>query len=254
MNDNKKSLKTKYSDRPRSKKVQLILALVFTVTLMITIPVLAWFSHQRNIATMAKINSPASLNLKAGHEEDIIQLKLSGINVGDENTSGSKDFVFSVEGKDVSGYKLQLAHTTNIKFTYSIYKAIELAANEDGAVKYVTANEEDIYYRKTIALAGSYVNNTTKNSRTIGNNQYTDKSYTNGESIQDFAEPLYWQVTSAINPKEIYEGTTSYNAYSGVSGKDKEFLNYYVLHVEWDASVINDKETDIVYITAKVQK
>ena len=112
-------IKSSYEKLSPSKKVQLILASIATTILMIAAPTSAWFMHQRKVATVAKINSPAKLTLKSGAHEDIIQFQMSGINVGN-GTAGYKDFVFSVEGEDKSDYYIQLAHTTNINFSYDI--------------------------------------------------------------------------------------------------------------------------------------
>ncbi len=246
-----------FNKQSRSKKIQLIIALMLTIVVLITAPTLAWYSYQRRMITMSKINSPAKLTLKSGHREDIIQFKLSGIDVG-EGEAGSEDFIFSVAGKDINKYKLQLAYTTNIGFNYSIYRAIENDAA--GTVRYTAEDGSTVKYVKADFVlgnngtntAGTVINETTSNGRKIGTDGYENKSYNAGDERQDFAKPVYWQ-TGIIDSAAEYSGT-SYNDYCGETGKDKEFLNYYVLHVEWDDSVTNDKETDIIYITAQVHK
>ena len=108
-----KSLIDNYKKLHIKDKVKLIVAFTFTLELLISLPTFAWFSQKKQIATMAKVDSPAKLSLKAGAREDIINFKMSGIDVTKGN---SKDFVFCIEGEDISYYNIQLAHTTNINF------------------------------------------------------------------------------------------------------------------------------------------
>ena len=257
MNKRITKLFERFNKQSRSKKIQMVIAIVLTIAVLIAAPTLAWFSYQRKMITMSKINSPAKLTLMSGHREDIIQFKLSGIDVG-EGVAGSEDFVFSVEGKDISKYKLQLAHTTNIGFNYTIYRAIENSAT--GTVRYTTEDGSTVKYvvadfvlgNNGTSTAGTAINEITSRERIIGTDGYEKKSYSDDDELQDFAEPVYWQ-TGIIDASATYSGN-SYNDYLGETGKDKEFLNYFILHVEWDENVTNDKETDIIYITAQVHK
>lgn len=233
----------KYKKLSVKDKIKLVVAFIMTMIVLISAPTLAWFSQQKQMATMAKVDSPAKLSLKAGAREDIINFKMAGIDVTKGN---SKDFVFCVEGEDISSYNIQLAHTTNINFTYTIYKAKEA----ETGVEYVKASDsKPVYYQKSgSALSGDYVNDTydTKSARNVGNTQYEDPSYKNGEdpdSRQKFAEPLYWQTNPAIQAND-----SEYDA----DNSERSFINYYVLEVTWGAGVINDKETDLVYLTAQV--
>ena len=194
---------------------------------------------------MAKVDSPAKLSLKAGAREDIINFKMAGIDVTKGN---SKDFVFCVEGEDISFYNIQLAHTTNINFTYTIYQAKEA----ETGVEYVRASDSNpVYYQKAgKPLSGDFVNDTydEKSGRNVGNTQYEDQSYKNGtnpDQRQKFAEPLYWQTDPAIEAND-----DDYDA----DDDERSFINYYVLEVTWGNDVKNDKETDMVYLTAQVSK
>ena len=92
-----KILKEKFNNLQKSKKIQLIIAVLLTLAVFFVAPTFAWFSYQRQIATMAKINSPAKLTIKSGHNEDIIQFEISGINVENNNPTRSEYFVFCVE-------------------------------------------------------------------------------------------------------------------------------------------------------------
>ena len=217
-------------------------ALLLSITVMIMDPTVAWFSYPKKMATMAKINSPAKLSLRSGSGEDLIQFKMSGIDV---TQGSSKNFVFCVDGEDISQYNIQLAHTTNIYFTYRIYKAVP--TDDTNAVEYETENKEKVYYQKTAPLSGEFINETgdSYSSRTLGNDSYEEPSYAAGNERQKFAEPLYWQTDVPINAND--------SSIDELKDDEKAFRNYYVLEVSWNNTLItNDKETDLIYLTAQV--
>lgn len=238
------------------RKLQVGIIMGVTVLLLTGMPVMAWFAYQRHVATVIKVDSPAKLSIKSGWAEDILQFKLSGIDVGDEGGAGAKDFVFCVEGEDVTRYNLQIAHTTNIKFTYTLYKA---HTDPQGEVDYNTASGTIVHYKKAMEFTetyGDYINAGSSgnlSNRVVGTAQYTQPSYNNGDSRQMFAEPLYWQTKQAIdaNAVDTADGNKKYN--EADEDDEKAFLNYYVLRISWAAgAVTNDKETDMIYITAQV--
>ncbi len=235
-----KDEKRKFNKKALSKKISIVLSATLTIILLVT-TVYAWFSNKKQVATIAKINSPAKLSLKAGNQEDIINFKMSGIDVTKGN---SKDFVFCVEGEDITKYSIQLAHTTNINFTYTIYRATE--TNDTTKVEYdLESGDQKVYYDKTALLSGATVNESTDavvSSRKLGNTSYKVKSYDDEDTRQKFAEPLYWQSVSITANESPYD----YNS------DERAFVNYYVLTVSWGADVTNDKETDMIYLTAQV--
>ena len=231
-----KKIITRFKKLRTKDKVMAFVALVMTMAVLVAIPTMAWFAHQKKMATMAKINSPAKLSLKSGAQEDMIQFKMSGI---DTTKGNSKDFVFCVEGDDISKYNIQLAHTTNINFSYTMYKATP--SSDDTGVVYESENGP-VYYTMQDALSGAYINDSTKGSRTIGNDQYEEPSYDAGNSRQDFAEPLYWQSSQIDADDTDYDDNPA----------EKSFRNYYILRVSWGIDVVNDKETDLIYLTAQV--
>ncbi|HAV89809.1 hypothetical protein SAMN02745111_01960 [Eubacterium uniforme] len=249
-------LKKWYMNLSKRDKIMSACALVMTIVLIISTFTNAWLAHQKRMAILAKINSPAKLSLRSGAGEDIIQFKMAGI---DTESGNYKDFVFCVEGEDISTYNIQIAHTTNINFTYTVYQATPDInydpANDTGGVEYITANRESVYYMPAgTPLSGAYINENSENfmisgnnvERKIGTTQYAEPSYINGASAdarQKYAEPLYWQTSTAITA----DGT----AYD-IDSHERAFQNYYVLRVSWGSDVRNDKETDLIYITAQV--
>lgn len=246
--DDQKKKKKRLSGRT---KVWIARGCLLAILLSIGLPVYAWFAHQRSLATVVKVNSPVKLSIKAGKAEDIILFKMAGIDA--TASSHYKDFVFCVEGSGVDDYNLQIAHTTNIQFEYTLYKAHSKA---DGEVEYTSEDGSKVYYTKAMEFTsdkGDYINLSTQanSGRQIGNDSYELASYDSGENRQSYAEPLYWQTKVAIDPDDV--DSEAANASYNESDRADLFLNYYVLRISWDpVKVTNDKETDLVYITAQV--
>lgn len=217
-------------------KPLIITAVSLTAALLMSVGAYAWFTNRRGIHTITRVNSPASLCIGAGAKEDSANIDMGGIDVTD--TAGKKNFVFCVYSDDTVGnYKLQLAHTTNIEFTYTIYKSTESAeaASEGECVVYTDeAGAEHYYLKDSVPLAGSYLNRSAADN-TIADGSLHEKSYDEYTFVQKNAEPLYWQNTDPIEHQAA----------------ELNFVDYYILEVSWNsADVSNDKETDIVYITA----
>ena len=278
----------KFNSLPRSKKIQLCIAVVLTLLVIASLPVMAWFTGQKKLAAMAKVDSPSVIVLSAGHNEGIVNLDLSDIDVtlkdDDNNRITSKQYVFCVAGSDTSEYMLQLAYTTNNQFEYFIYPARELGSSEstEGAVKYLSSevldendNKVTFYYVKdtTAAVVSSnyVVASGDGKGRLLGeflnsddgliakdDTYYKQKAYDSYTNIQKYARPIYWQTTNSIASEK-----SDNNPEKDERVPNKEFLNYYILEVSWDKALkkaqennetlSNSKETDIIYITAKAK-
>ena len=130
-----------YKSLPKSKQVQFTVAAASTVLLLTALPVVAWFSYQRGIVKLQKIQSPNTLVLSAAHREDCVNFEINGINADENALDGygnpivvneknqkitHKDYVFAVSGTAVDKFIIQLAYTTNNPFTYEIYAADEV--------------------------------------------------------------------------------------------------------------------------------
>ena len=175
---------------------------------------------------MTKINEPHMLSIKAGDMQDIEQLELGTIDVSGEQKY--KDVVFCVYSDKEAEYYLQLAHTTNIGFQYTIYEAS--LDNEQGTIDYLGTK-----YTKRETLAGSYLN---KESKTrYATDAYHTQTYGSYDHVQISAEPLYWR-------------STSQETLPAESNSDKYCVNYYILNISWGKEVQNNKETDMIYIMA----
>lgn len=221
----------------RSKKLPLIISIIVTLILLVTFVSLSWVHYQKGLQTLTAINAPFKLYINAGHNEDIVNLDLSEIDV----TQGKyKYYIFCVYGVSTSDYVLQLAHTTNIPFTYTIYQATETL--DKTSISYQANEGKDkgktFYYELGDELVGGYIN--LDSATGLANTKYHQISYGDGSSSYDYvqvnAEPLYWQ--GQDSPER------------GAIGTDASFCNYYILKVSWDNvdDIENNKETDIVYL------
>lgn len=122
-------IKNKWSAVPRKKKIQAIIAAAFSAALVVGMPVLAWFTQQRQTATVIQINAPTTINIKSGNEEPVEMIDLSNINVQEyldptdpETLVSYGEYVFCITGKYLSYYDIQIARTTNIDFDYELYR------------------------------------------------------------------------------------------------------------------------------------
>ena len=207
------------------RKRRAVISVIIAALLLLTIPVLAWFYRQRSMETMTQINLPYALRIGAGNTQPIQQLELSNIDVSKKKY---EDVVFCVYSQGANEkYYLQLAHTTNIGFQYTIYKA---SVNQGGEISYL-GNQ----YSRGEALAGKYLN--VDAAGKYATNQYHEITYENYDEVQQSAEPLYWR----SDKRETLPEEANDNAL---------YVNYYILHISWDDTVQNNKETDMIYLMA----
>ena len=133
----------------------------------------------------------------------------------------------------VSNYKLQIAHTTNIDFTYTVFPAQEQQGSGD--VEYVDEDGTAHYYSKSgSAASGKYLNLGSDGKK--ADDSLHKESYDSYKNVQENAEPLYWQ-SDEIQPE---------------NNSGQGFVDYYILEISWNDDVRNDKETDMVYLTAGI--
>ena len=83
------------------QKVEFVLASLFTLALMVGMPVFAWFSSVNKMETMTKVKEPENLDIRAGHYHSIINFELSDINIEEMKKNGTAEYrVFSVSAGD----------------------------------------------------------------------------------------------------------------------------------------------------------
>ena len=207
------------------RKRRAVISVIIAALLLLTIPVLAWFFRQRSMETMTQINLPYALRIGAGNTQPIQQLELSNIDVSKKKY---EDVVFCVYSQGANEkYYLQLAHTTNIGFQYKIYKA---SVQQDGEISYL-GNQ----YRQDEELVGNYLN--VDSAGKYATKVYHETTYGDYDRVQQSAEPLYWRSDKQETlPEEANDNDL--------------YVNYYILHISWDETVQNNKETDMVYLMA----
>ena len=206
-----------------TQKKRVVISVILAFSALLVLPVFAWLYMHRSMETITKVNMPNALLIGAGDAKPIQQLERSNI-----------DVVFCVYStKPGLDYHLQLAHTTNIGFSYEIDKASIETVAADGSIFYLGD-----YYRKGDKLAGDYLNKETTNN--YATEAYHEKTYGEYNNVQVSAEPLYWKTTSQEKlPDEMQ-----------APDKNGNYVNYYILHITWDETVQNNKETDMIYIMA----
>lgn len=212
------------SDKSRWQKRQLILALVTTALLAILVGTLAWLNYSRTLQTMTRVYMPV-LTLQGGKGQSTAEINMGNIDV----TNGTeKVCVFSVVSTEDTNFILQLAHTTNIPFTYSIHPAT-WSNDQPTTGSYVQEGSGYYSYTDSNTLSGGYLNQDTNTQ--IANQDRHSTTYGEYNSVQKNAEPLYWRSTS-----------------TSITAKEQK---YYVLKLKWDNNLENNKETDMVYLTVK---
>ena len=207
----------------------------------------AWFYTQREMSTAAWIKAPVVLNIHAGNNQNIKYLDMGNIEVGE--TAGSKDYVFCVYGKPVDNYSLQLAYTTNIAFHYDVYRA---DLSDEGNIVFQSPESSAKFkiVNDTPVIKGLSMNEIEAQNSSPSQYQSHDLSYGDEKKVnivdkakvQANNEPLYFLAeengVKVMKPRNISKDSTY-------------FLDYYVIRVSWKAGEVhNDKETDIVYLTA----
>lgn len=224
-----------------TKTILMVLVItLFGIFLVVVTPLFAWFA-KNEISVYAPINTSTALYINAGNNEDIRYLYFDGIDA--EQNDGYKDYVFSINGDFVRHYKIQLGFTTNNGFTYELYRATtdetEKSTTPSGSVTYITHGQTPTtitYYIKNDGrISGTYLN---QNGDVIGGVKdledfYYNLTYEDYENVDKDAVPLYWQTDHTI------------------AVKDDPFPHYYILRVNTANKRLNDRETDIICISAR---
>ena len=225
-------LKQKRRDRWQKSQLILVLALVLVVAISGT---LAWLTYVRKIQTATLVDVP-EIYLE-GPEDAVSQL----IPLGDiDVTNGtSREYVFRIVTNKDNQYRIQFAHTTNIDFQYTIFPAQKGEGGGSSRIDYL-GNQYTFDTGKT--LSGGYLNRNEGTGLAFETGTYHDKTYATDDAlgaayikVQSNAEPLYWRSADSI-------------AFPAERNEEGYYINYYVLRVSWGESLVNNKETDMVYL------
>lgn len=114
----------------------------------------AWFAFQDRIEAFTKVKEPPSINLASGGDDPALYISLENIDVSADR---EKYIVFSIEPGKYTAYDIQLSHTTNIPFTYQLYRVQE---DENGTIVYtdhtrVDDEETELKYSVISGAAGT---------------------------------------------------------------------------------------------------
>ena len=237
------------TDKKKQKRKLILSGVALTLSGLVLMISYAWFYMRREMSTVAWIKAPIVLDIGAGNGQDIKYLDMGNIAVG-EGTVGSKDYVFCVYGKPVDYYSLQLAYTTNIAFHYDVYRA---DLSNDGDIVFQSPDGSSARFKRVndIPVISGFSMNEIK-EQNISPSQYQSHDLSYGDEkkenivdrnkVQGNNEPLYFLAeengVKVMKPRNILKNSN-------------EFLDYYVLRVSWKAGEVHeDKETDVVYLTA----
>lgn len=244
--------KSKMNNKVKKMYISSIIALILALTALIGVT-LAWFFNRRELDTLTWIKTPTRLDIGSGNNHDIAYLDLGSIDADTE--SREVEQVFCVYGESVDIYSLQLAYTTNIAFYYDIYRASYDPDNGNVEFTYTDNNgdhTEKFSYNpgSTPVIQAKPLNK--MDAAEVATHQSHALSYGDDKGlnpvetskVQSNAEPLYWLASenglNVMKPQEVKTDITG-SAY---------FCDYYVIKIHWDEeTVINDKETDMVYLT-----
>ena len=234
------------SEYKKQKKKLIVSCVALLVSGLLLVISYAWFYMQREMSTAAWIKAPIVLDIRAGNNQAIKYLDMGDIEVGD-GTDGYKDYVFCVYGKPVDNYSLQLAYTTNIAFRYDVYRA---DLDDTGDIVFQSPGNTACFKKVGIpVISGLSMNEIAKKGESPAKYQshalsYGDEKKENivdKSKVQGNNEPLYFLAEE--------NGVKVMKPHNFLQNND--FLDYYVIHVSWKAGEVHeDKETDIVYLTA----
>ena len=243
----------KKNNKIKKMYISSIIALILALTALIGVT-LAWFINRRELDTLTWIKTPTRLDIRSGNNHDIAYLDLGSIDADMQKKEVEQ--VFCVYGESVDIYSLQLAYTTNIAFYYDIYRASYDPDNGNVDFTYTDKEgdhtEKFSYDPKSEPVIQAKPLNRLNATEVAAHQSHTlsygdDKGLNpvDADKVQSNAEPLYWLASenglNAMKPQEVQTDTTTGSDY---------FCDYYVIKIHWDeGTVINDKETDMVYLT-----
>ena len=251
--DNMDNNRNKKNNKTRKMYISSVIALILALTALIGVT-LSWFFYRRELDTLTWIKTPIRLDIGSGNNHDIAYLDLGSIDADTESRTIER--VFCVYGEPVDIYSLQLSYTTNIAFYYDIYRASYDPDNGNVVFTYTDSkgdHTEKFSYdtNSTPVIQAKPLNQMDETeiaahqSHTLSYGDEKGLNSVDTSKVQSNAEPLYWLASenglNVMKPQNVQTNEVTNSAY---------FCDYYVLKIHWDeGSVINDKETDMVYLT-----
>ena len=172
---------------PLSKKQQLALALAGTALLALIASTLAWLNFNRTLQTITRMQMPILWLREGGGKTNATEIELGNL---DFSKAGSKEIPFAVYATAKTKYILQLAHTTNLPLTYSLY-------SKEGETLTKLA-----FSSKSVETAYSYGNYSSLQDNTRPEYQQTDRPIEIGRNdVHFFVLKVEWTNTN-VSAKE----------------------------------------------------
>ena len=267
----------------KRQKAELITASFLTAALLVALPTYAWFAGSKNLETITKIKEPGEIVIRAGkalktNEADpIVNFEMKDIDIQAIAAGTPKRFVFSVYPGDYNlGYNLQLAHTTNIPFTYTIYRATapdttNMTSQQIAALTPYSPIEapELVTYYQTDGNVDGNADNTSLPMSALNEDDGTAygrkiaKQDDNGDEYKCYSQTYDGADEPDIYAVPVYMQTDQPVMRVG-DPADGDGFDYFILELGWDTTAVtegsdyadwniasNNKETDMIYITAK---
>ena len=172
---------------PLSKKQQLALALAGTALLALIASTLAWLNFNRTLQTITRMQMPILWLREGGGKTNATEIELGNL---DFSKAGSKEIPFAVYATAKTKYILQLAHTTNLPLTYSLY-------SKEGETLTKLA-----FSSKSVETAYSYSNYSSLQDNARPEYQQTDRPIEIGRNdVHFFVLKVEWTNTN-VSAKE----------------------------------------------------
>lgn len=222
------------------QKRQLMLALIVTCLLAVVMASLAWLNHVRSLQTATWIYVP-SLWIDNAHGTNTMNLGEIDVQNAEEYTAKGdpcRRYVFAVcSNSSKDKFRVQLAYTTNIPFTYTIYPARENDPAGGDKTYTITAADDTYNYYYSSPLSP-------KQDVTMPLQNH-DKTYGDYSYVHTNAEPKYWvSDVQSLDPNTEDTGAVKVN-------EIPTYARYFVLEISWSSTLVNNKETDMVYLMAE---
>lgn len=265
-------LKDRFLQLDKSKRIQFVAASFLTSFLVVGVSAYAWFALSGTLQTLTKVKEPENMDIRAGggigtaSPDPIVNFDLSDIDIAKIAEGKPELRVFTVSPGDYKmKYKLQLAYTTNIPFTYKIYYAAAgTEADHDIAYSRLSGTGDVHYYKK-----GSEIALETKNPASDPDTPAnTGVAYYGRELAEGSTGDFYYKNTYTVGTDDpelyaipVYKQSVNSIPEAGKNMETNNSYDYYILEINWNEEAAatrfsewneaaNKKETDMIYITA----
>lgn len=183
----------------------------------------AWFAaSEHRVATLMGVQPPENIDIWEPDRDEPLRLDLHYTDADKTGDAVTVKRLFRVHNRDAGGYRLEIAHTTNLeKLDFRLYAASQAAAGAAGTVtdKGVTCaygGEIELTALNQAKGTGDYYHATEK---------YHSLNYGEYDRVQEHAEPLYRISDEITAPPD-----------------------YFILEITW--TEVDEKETDLIYLLA----